>query len=1187
MGEGGEVGLPHPVQEFGEGRVARGVGTQHQRVDEEADGVVQRLVRTARDGAADRDVVPGPVPGHQSGQGRLHHHEHTRPAAAGQFREGGVQLGAERDGQTAAPVRGAGGPRPVGGQRHLFGQRPQRLVPEAGLPGQGAVRVVLGAERGELGEGVVRVLERQRRERGLLTLYAGGVGGGEVGRQRLQGPAVSGDVVQHHGQHGPARAEHTEPGAQRGLGGQVEAAPGRGPQQLRQLVLGGRHGLQDGRTVGDPLARLAVGGFGEDGAQNLVPPHDIGDRAAQRLLVQLAVEPQHPRHVVRGVGAVEAVEVPQAALRERERNALGTRSRYRGVDGTGGRLRAERREPGDGRGLEHRPYGQLRAQRAADTGDEPGGGQRVPAQVEETVVDAHLGHSEHVREHLAQRPLHVIAGATTRTARIRRVVGGGQRLAVHLAVRGQGQRVQHDESGRNHVVRQPLPGGRAQLRDVRYGRAGHRHHIGGQPLFARRVLAEDDRDLPDRRVAAQHGFDLAQLDTETADLDLVVGPAQELQLPPPVPARQVPGAVHTGARTAVRVGDEPPRRQPGPAQVAARRTGAPEIELSRGARGNLSQRAVQHVRAHARHRAADRGPGGVREPDVGGVDRGLGRTVEVVDRRRALGQPGPQRFGQGLAADDEHGGRRRLEQPLVQQVLGERGRDVEQVQPVGTGVAAQRGRVAPGVVVDEVQLVARPHPQQLVPRGVESDRRGQRHPEAAPRRRLAEEPGPVRRQQVEHTAVFNGDALGRAGRAGGVDDVGGVRGEEGSGAVGVGEVVLGGRGPGFGSGSGRGFGFGDAVEQERTGCRRAQGVRGGRGGQGQYGPGVAQHVGDALRRVVQVDGQVPGPGLEYGQQAHHEVGGARQRQGDQVVGTGAGGGQGPRQAVGARVQLGEGQHTVGTGQGGRVRSGGGLRLEGGGQIPVGGLKPGLGLGFGLGLVLGCLRRARLPLLQATPFLLGQQVQARHHVRIGGTDETGEHGAEPGSVRREFGLAVPRVGTLEVDLQSGAVTPVADHHRQVLDRADRQVVGAGGRAGEAQPVVEVHDVDRGAGQLTPLTQQVEVAPEVFVAVALVPQRAAHLVGGVPYQFREAGVRADREPQRHLVRHHAGGAAHGGAAARGDRQAEHHIGGPGHPVQVDGEGGDQDGLPRGAPLPGRGLQFGQFAGREPVAGVPYAR
>ncbi len=67
VGEGVELGLPGPAEEFGEGRVARGVGAQDQGVDEEADQVAQRLVGAAGDAGAERDVGARAEPGEQCG----------------------------------------------------------------------------------------------------------------------------------------------------------------------------------------------------------------------------------------------------------------------------------------------------------------------------------------------------------------------------------------------------------------------------------------------------------------------------------------------------------------------------------------------------------------------------------------------------------------------------------------------------------------------------------------------------------------------------------------------------------------------------------------------------------------------------------------------------------------------------------------------------------------------------------------------------------------------------------------------------------------------------------------------------------------------------------------------------------------------------------------------------------------
>ncbi len=108
VGVGGEVGLPHPAQEFGEGGVTGGVGAQHQRVDEEADQVVQGLVVAAGDRGADRQVGARAEPGEQGGEGRLQHHEHGDLAAAGQPLQTVVVTGVQNGLHGVAAVAGHG-----------------------------------------------------------------------------------------------------------------------------------------------------------------------------------------------------------------------------------------------------------------------------------------------------------------------------------------------------------------------------------------------------------------------------------------------------------------------------------------------------------------------------------------------------------------------------------------------------------------------------------------------------------------------------------------------------------------------------------------------------------------------------------------------------------------------------------------------------------------------------------------------------------------------------------------------------------------------------------------------------------------------------------------------------------------------------------------------------------------------
>jgi hypothetical protein len=64
-------------------------------------------------------------------------------------------------------------------------------------------------------------------------------------------------------------------------------------------------------------------------------------------------------------------------------------------------------------------------------------------------------------------------------------------------------------------------------------------------------------------VLAQDGFDLTGLDAESADLDLLVNPPDELQLSAGGPAHEVSGAVHAAAGAVEGIGHEPSRSEPG------------------------------------------------------------------------------------------------------------------------------------------------------------------------------------------------------------------------------------------------------------------------------------------------------------------------------------------------------------------------------------------------------------------------------------------------------------------------------------------------------------------------------------------------------------------------------------------------------------------------------------------------
>ncbi|BCN65204.1 hypothetical protein RE9431_36590 [Prescottella equi] len=72
--------VPRVREQIGEPRTGFDVGAQHERVDEHADQVVERLLAASGHRGADRDVVGRGGTGQQHRQRRVHHHEQRRVA---------------------------------------------------------------------------------------------------------------------------------------------------------------------------------------------------------------------------------------------------------------------------------------------------------------------------------------------------------------------------------------------------------------------------------------------------------------------------------------------------------------------------------------------------------------------------------------------------------------------------------------------------------------------------------------------------------------------------------------------------------------------------------------------------------------------------------------------------------------------------------------------------------------------------------------------------------------------------------------------------------------------------------------------------------------------------------------------------------------------------------------------------
>ena len=122
----------------------------------------------------------------------------------------------------------------------------------------------------------------------------------------------------------------------------------------------------------------------------------------------------------------------------------------------------------------------------------------------------------------------------------------------------------------------------------------------------RRSAAQHHRGLAHRAMLPQRGFDLAELDAEAAQLDLMVARGRGTRASPSAqPAHQVAGAVEPPAGSAERVGDEPLGGQLGPVEIAARQPVAADVQLARPRR-SAPARSARRARTPACWRSAGR-----------------------------------------------------------------------------------------------------------------------------------------------------------------------------------------------------------------------------------------------------------------------------------------------------------------------------------------------------------------------------------------------------------------------------------------------------------------------------------------------------------------------------------------------------------------------------------------------------
>ncbi|KIH80667.1 hypothetical protein UCMB321_5580 [Pseudomonas batumici] len=289
--------------------------------------------------------------------------------------------------------------------------------------------------------------------------------------------------------------------------------------------------------------------------------------------------------------------------------------------------------------------------------DQADGQQRVPAQFEEVIVTPNPLDFQQLGPQPRQGDFQLALGGLELTAGISVGVGCRQGAAIELTVGGQRERFEDDEGTGHHVFGQ---GGRQFAAQIRHRQVALvlADQVGHQTLVSGFVLTGQHHRLAHARTSGQARFDLAQFDTETTNLHLVVVTPEVLDNPVRGPASEVAGAIQQGSRlVAERVGDELRGVQFRAVQVTLGHALPTDIQLAGHAHRHRLAQGIEHIDlavadwpANGNTAIADRGN------LVGrGKGGGFGRAVAVEQMLRSplFQYPGNHRRVEHIAADDQ------------------------------------------------------------------------------------------------------------------------------------------------------------------------------------------------------------------------------------------------------------------------------------------------------------------------------------------------------------------------------------------------------------------------------------------------------------------------------------------------------------------------------------------------------
>ncbi len=329
---------------------------------------------------------------------------------------------------------------------------------------------------------------------------------------------------------------------------------------------------------------------------------------------------------------------------------------------------------------------------------------RIAAKLVEIVADADPFDSKNLGKDPHQQALDLALRRHVGAAPFANVVArGDQRPAVDLAACSLRQGVAEYERVGDQGAREPIGEMGAQLArkfDLR-GTDDMRDQT-----LPRAIIEQQRHGLAHRGVRAQRRVDLAQLHALSVQLDLVVRSSAKLKLElrcircGAYPAGAVPAGVEP--RTGVareRVGDKAPGGPPGTPGIAARQSGAAEVQVAVGShRRDLLEGILDDEGGHAVDRLAD-GRDQVFGPQCAGgrVDGGLGWPIQVDDFDAGTDLAGAQdQFArERLAANEEAAQRTAMDQVgLLQQRAQESWHQLQDADALISYHARQQFRVA-------------------------------------------------------------------------------------------------------------------------------------------------------------------------------------------------------------------------------------------------------------------------------------------------------------------------------------------------------------------------------------------------------------------------------------------------------------------------------------------------------------